>query len=89
MSSTDQTADELAAQILEANPDIGPLFSEIVEEVNKFREIGLPDEQIAQTVPGKFRVKEQSAENNELNQPAPEEIRVVSVPRKFQREDWT
>jgi hypothetical protein len=88
MSKSEPPAKTVAAEILEANKDISPLFGDVVEQVTKFRKCGLPDSKIRKTVPGVYRVQQKAAEKDGLRRPGNEEIRVISLPREFQRDDW-
>jgi hypothetical protein len=88
MSDTDLAPATLAAEILENNQDISPLFQDVVDHIEKLRMCGLDDEQIRTTVPGIYRIKQASVETGALREPAPDEIRVISLPRKYQRRDW-
>jgi len=89
MNDDKPTADTLAKEILNSNDDISPLLCEVKKKVRLLRKTGLSDEKIRTTVPGIYRVTEETASNGGLQTPKGEEIRVISMPLKYQREDWT
>ena len=88
MTDFELSAEELATEILTDCDDISPLFEDVVDQIQKLRKCGLGDEQIRTTVPGMYRIQETAANKGGLRKPAPDEIRVISLPRKYQRADW-
>lgn len=89
MSDSTRPAEDLATEILDNNSDISPLFEDVVEQIKKLRACGLTDETIRDTVPGMYEIKEKAVEKGQLEEPAPEEIQVISLPEKYQRTDWS
>lgn len=88
MTASDLSAKELARDILDKNDDINPLFEDVVKHIKLLRQTGLPDEKIRQTVPGMYRLKEEAAKEGAMGEPNAEEIRVISMPSQYQRENW-
>jgi hypothetical protein len=89
MTSSNLTPAELAAEILNSHDDISPLFDDVVTQIRRLRECGLPDEKIRKTVPGMYRLQKAAAETGGLSEPASEEIRVIALPKRYQRADWS
>lgn len=88
MSDSELPPQTLAEEILSTHDDIAPLLSEVVNDVRMLRACGLSDATIRQTVPGMYRLQQQQAASGTLTEPDAEEIRVLSLPSRYQRDDW-
>lgn len=64
-----------------------PLLIEIVEKVSQLHNEGLSEQQVIQATKSYFSTKSDLSDS--IDTLDPEEIRVQSLPDKYQRLDWT
>lgn len=89
MATSEKTADlddkELAREII-SEMSHSPLLVDIINEVQKHRRFGLPNDKIQQVIINSFQITEAGYEPKSMEDV---EIIVTNMPSKYNKLDWT